>query len=300
VVLTLLALCALGFLIVCVRPVWVGQQTARWVLRFHGVKSGWTMIDGQRIHYYEAKPKGTARPVPVVLVHGLGGRGEDWVNYLPALAAQGYHVYAPELLGYGRSARPHDATYSIPQEEGVVAKFMEDRGIQQADVLGWSMGGWITLKLALDKPQMVRRVMLIDAAGIYFHPEMPLSLFAPNSEAELQELFHYLEPGDRTLPHLVARDALRNLQRNAWVVNRSALAMTSGTDLLDFRLDELRQPTLIVWGDSDRLIPDDVGRRMHTLIPQSQYVELKGCGHMVPVECSKQSLVPVEEFLAGE
>jgi pimeloyl-ACP methyl ester carboxylesterase len=293
----LLVLIALATYVVCVHPVWVGEQTARWALRTHGVKSRWTEIDGHRIHYYEAAARGAAQPVPLVLVHGLGGRGEDWVKFLPALAAQGYHVYAPELLGYGRSARPADATYSIAQEEDVVAKFMQGRGLQQADVLGWSMGGWIALKLALDKPEMVRRVMVIDAAGIYFHPVMPLSLFAPNSEAELQELFHYLEPGDRTLPYLVARDALPNMQRNAWVVNRSALAMTSGTDLLDFRLQNLRQPTLILWGAGDRLIPADVGRRMHALIPQSQYVELQGCGHLVPVECSKRSLTPVEEFL---
>jgi pimeloyl-ACP methyl ester carboxylesterase len=255
------------------------------------------MIDGHRIHYYEAPARGTAREVPLVLVHGLGGRGEDWVNFLPALAAQGYHVYAPELLGYGRSARPGDATYSISEEEDVIAKFMQDRGLQQADVMGWSMGGWITLKLALDKPQMVRRVILIDAAGIYFHPPMSLALFAPDSEDQLQELFHYLEPADRRLPYLVARDALKHMQRNAWIVNRSALAMMDGTDLLDFRLRALSQPTLIVWGESDRLIDASVGRRMHQLIPNSSYVGLNGCGHLVPIECSRRALPPMEEFL---
>jgi len=140
-------------------------------------------------------------------------------------------------------------------------------------------------------------VILIDAAGIYFHPEMSLALFAPNSEEELQELFHYLEPGDRKLPQMVARDALKNMKRNAWIVNRSALSMMNGTELLDFRLDELKQPTMIEWGTGDRLITSDVGRRMHALIPQSEYVELPGCGHLVPVECSGKALPPLEKFL---
>jgi pimeloyl-ACP methyl ester carboxylesterase len=298
IIFCLLALGALASLVALVRPVWVGEETARIALWQKGIQSESVVIDGNRIHYFEAIPKKQTQPVPILLIHGLGGRAEDWTAFLPALAAQGYHVYAPDLLGYGVSAQPKDADYSITEEEDVVAKFMASRGIAQADVVGWSMGGWITLKLALDHPQSVRRVALIDSAGIYFHPGMPLALFAPNTEDELSELFHYLEPGDRTLPYFVRRDALRHLKARAWVVNRSINSMMSGLDLLDFRLNSLHQPVLIEWGAGDRLITADVGRRLHMLIPQSQYVEFPGCGHLVPVECSAEALPPLEEFLA--
>jgi pimeloyl-ACP methyl ester carboxylesterase len=156
------------------------------------------------------------------------------------------------------------------------------------------------MKLAMDHPQSVRRVVLIDSAGIYFHPAMPLALFAPNTEDELNELFHYLEPGDRTLPYFVRRDALHHLQKRAWVVNRSINSMMSGLDLLDFRLDGLRQPTLIEWGAGDRLITTQTGKQLHALIPQSQYVEFDGCGHLVPVECSAVALPPLEDFLSSK
>jgi len=297
---TLFMLGALAAICVLIRPVWVGEETARLALWSDGVKSENVMIDGNRIHYFEAVPKAQKHDVPVLLVHGLGGRGEDWTAFLPALAAQGYHVYALDLLGYGISAQPADASYSIAEEEAVVAKFMQSRGLAQVDVVGWSMGGWITMKLAMDYPQSVRRVALIDSAGIYFHPGMPLALFAPETGDQLNELFHYLEPGDHTLPYFVRRDALRHLKERAWVVNRSINSMMSGSDLLDFRLGGLRQPTLIEWGAGDRLIGADTGRHMHALISQSQYVELQGCGHLVPVECSAQALPPLESFLSTQ
>lgn len=300
VIFSLLALGALAALFVLVYPVWVGEETARIALWREGIKSESVVIDGNRIHYFEALPTGPAKDIPVLLIHGLGGRAEDWTAFLPVLAAQGYHVYAPDLLGYGISAQPKDATFSISEEESVIAKFMASRGITQADVVGWSMGGWITMKLAMDHPQSVHRVVLIDSAGIYFHPTMPLSVFAPNTEPELNELYHYLEPGERTLPYFVRRDALHHLQARAWVVNRSIDSMMSGLDLLDFRLDGLHQPVLIEWGAGDRLVPAQVGRRLHTLIPQSQYVEFPGCGHLVPVECSSKALPPLEDFFTAK
>jgi len=74
----------------------------------------------------------------------------------------------------------------------------------------------------------------------------------------------------------------------------------SGLDLLDFRLSGLKQPVFIEWGANDRLITKDVGRRLHTLMPHSQYVEFNHCGHLVPVECSAKALPPIEDFLAAK
>jgi len=108
--LAVLALCVVALFVIFVHPVWLGEQSVRLMLWRHGVKSRSVIIDGNRIHYLEAEPKGAAKAVPVLLVHGLGGRADDWAVVLPELAAEGYHVYAPDLLGYGHSAQPKDAT----------------------------------------------------------------------------------------------------------------------------------------------------------------------------------------------
>jgi len=86
-------------------PLWVTDQQTRLQLWREGVKSEYVDAGGYRLHYFEAgKRDGT----PLLLVHGLGARGEDWKAMIPAMAARGFHVYAPDLPGYGRSSRPPD------------------------------------------------------------------------------------------------------------------------------------------------------------------------------------------------
>ena len=77
-------------------PLWVGDQHTRFHLWRLGVKSEYVDAGGYRLHYFEAGPAGGG--TPLVLVHGLGARGEDWGPMIPALAAQGFHVYVPDLL----------------------------------------------------------------------------------------------------------------------------------------------------------------------------------------------------------
>ena len=124
---------------------------------------------------------------PLVLVHGLGARGEDWAAMIPALAAQGFHVYVPDLLGYGRSPKP-DVDYSISLEEQTVAQFMQAMHVARADVGGWSMGGWIAMKLALDHPEMVDRLVIYDSAGTYFPATWEPDLFTPTMLAGVSEI----------------------------------------------------------------------------------------------------------------
>ena len=98
---------------------------------------------------------------------------------IPALAAKGFHVYVPDLLGYGRSPKP-DVDYSISLEEQTVAQFMQAVHVARADVGGWSMGGWVAMKLALDHPEMVDRLVVYDSAGVYFPATFEPELFTPD------------------------------------------------------------------------------------------------------------------------
>ncbi len=148
-------------------PLWVADQQTRFHLWREGVKSEYVEAGGYRLHYFEASPGNGGGGTPLVLVHGLGARGEDWAAMIPALAAQGFHVYVPDLLGYGRSPKP-DVSYSISLQEETVVQFMQAMHVPRADVGGWSMGGWVAMKLALDHPEMVDRLVIYDSAGIYF------------------------------------------------------------------------------------------------------------------------------------
>src|SRR3981081_1072901 len=243
-------------------PLWVADQQIRFHLWREGVKSEYVDAGGYRLHYFEALPASGQAGMPLVLVHGLGARGEDWAAMIPALAAQGFHVYAPDLLGHGRSPKP-DVDYSISLEEQTVAQFMQAVHVPRADIAGWSMGGWVVMKLALDHPEMVDRLVVYDSAGVYFPATWEPELFTPADVIGVKKLMAILSPKPRPLPNFAAEAALRKLEGNAWVVKRSMSAMTNGRDLLDFRSHGITQPMLIVWGAQDELITFSAGGRVN-------------------------------------
>lgn len=280
-------------------PLWVVDSQTRFSLWREGIKSEYVTVGGYRVHYFEASSTDGVSGTPLVLVHGLGARGEDWAKMIPALAAQGFHVYVPDLLGYGRSARP-DVDYSISTEEDAVVKFMQAMHLARADVGGWSMGGWVSMKLALDHPEMVDRLVVYDSAGIYFPATFGPDLFVPVDEAGIARLVKILSPVPRAIPSFAARAMLRRFRTNGWVIDRSMAAMTTGKDLLDFRLHDLKQPTLVVWGSRDDLIPLSAGKRIHGLIPNSSLLIVEGCGHLAPAECWRPVANGTANFLKAE
>lgn len=280
-------------------PLWVADQQLRFKLWRAGVKSEYVQAGGYRLHYLEAVPPAGGPDRPLVLIHGLGSRGEDWSSLILGLGAAGFHVYAPDLLGYGRSERP-DVDYSIGLEEKTVVGFMDAVHIPKADVGGWSMGGWVAMKMALEHPERVNRLMLYDSAGVYFPPTFDDALFVPTDVAGLARLMSAISPKPRGMPDFVKRDALRKLANNSWVVNRSMVAMLRGRDLMDFRLHLIRQPTLVVWGSHDDLIPLEAGERIHRGISGSVLDVMEGCGHLAPAECWRPVEKATLDFLQAE
>lgn len=250
-----------------------------------GAQSRSTNVAGYRIHYYALGP--AAGPV-VVLVHGLGGRAEDWQNLAPYLAKAGYRVYLPDLPGYGQSERPADFSYSVPDEAAVVVGFFDALGLKQVDLGGWSMGGWIVQRIAADHPERVKKLMLFDSAGIYEKPAWDTRLFTPATPADLNQLDALLMPNPPRVPGFIASDILRISKRNAWVIHRALGTMLEGRDATDRMLPGLRMPVLIVWGAQDRITPISQGEKMHRLIPQSQMDVAQGCGHLAPRQCTSQ------------
>jgi pimeloyl-ACP methyl ester carboxylesterase len=297
--LVLLLLAGVGGLILYLNPLWVADQQIRLRLWQEGVKSEYVDAGGYRLHYFEAQPV-NGGGAPLLLIHGLGARGEDWSMMIPPLAANGFHVYAPDLPGYGRSSRPRDADYSITMEEAAMAAFAKALHLTHTSVGGWSMGGWIAMKLTLDHPQMVDRLVVYDSAGVYFPANFGAELFVPGDAPGITRLMKMLSPHPQPLPGFVARDILRKFARNGWVIERSMGAMTGGRDLLDFRLQDIHQPTLVVWGAEDGLIPLAVGRRIHELIPNSALRIVEGCGHLAPLECWKPVAATTEAFLHAQ
>jgi len=290
-VLALAAIAGLGFYL---HP--VSYFNARTYLQEHfdGFENHSIRVDGYRMHYLAMGP---ASGPPVILVHGLGGRAEDWWNVAPVLAQAGFRVYMPDLIGFGRSQQPADFSYSVRDQAAVVLAFMDKLGLKQVDLAGWSMGGWIVQLVAIEHPERVGKLILIDSVGLNIKPLWDTDLFVPTSPQELAELDGLLMPHPQPIPPFIERDVLRIFRRNGWVIKRALATMKTAQDVTDNLLPQLKMPVLIVWGSLDQIAPVDQAQTMHKLIPQSQIDVIPGCGHMVPLQCAAEMDSQVLQFV---
>ena len=289
-----LALAVAGATAFWERPVRFFDDYTALRMRLSGAESLWATVQGYQVHYYALGP---VDGQVVVLVHGLGGRADDWENLAPYLARAGYRVYLPDLPGYGRSERPADFSYSVRDEAAVVAGFFDALGLKEVDLGGWSMGGWIAQLVAAEHPDRVRKLMLFDSAGIYAKPDWDTGLFTPTTPGQLDALDALLMPNPPRVPGFVARDLIRLSKRHAWVIHRALDSMLTGRDATDALLPRFKMPVLIVWGSLDRITPLSQGETMHRLAPQSELDVIPGCGHLAPRQCAAQIAPKVVEFV---
>jgi pimeloyl-ACP methyl ester carboxylesterase len=275
------------------RPIEAARNMTRLALRLQGVRSRYVMLGGYRVHYNEAGPKDGET---LVLIHGLGGSTLDWAPVIPTYAKAGFHVYAIDLLGFGKTEKP-DIDYSISQQVQMVNEFFDNKGIQQADVVGWSMGGWVSLLFTIDHPDRVRRLVVNDSAGLLFHSDFGPYVFTTYTPEGVDLLFRLLEPKARPAPRFVVHDMMRLMKKNNMVTQRALDSMVGGKDLLEGKLGAIHQPVLIIWGADDDLIPVSVAHEMAKDIPQADLVIFDGCGHLAPARCSHRVGEKTLDFL---
>jgi pimeloyl-ACP methyl ester carboxylesterase len=294
--LVLLLTLALG-VVVWRAPLWVGAELTLLRLLAGGFHKRSMLINGYHVFYLESGPQSGS---PVVLIHGLGSKAQqDWVALAPYLVRAGYHVYAMDLLGYGRSAKPPELTYSIREESKFVESFLDANHLTSVALGGESMGGWIAATVALDRPDLVTRLMLFDSAGMKFQLSFDRAIFTPQTNQQVDQLMTVVSPNLPRLPQFVKADYIRRTKRYGWVTQRALASMNSGADDLDEKFSALKMPLLIVWGKQDAMTPLALGESMHRAAPQSTLAVYDGCGHIAVVTCINQMVPTVINFLSA-
>lgn len=279
-------------------PLWTNLQVTHFGLFLARVQSNYVMTPEGRVHYYEAEPRIPGGGIPVVLVHGLADRSESWAPMLKRLKKAGFHVYAPDLLGYGRSPRPAESDYSMATEEKFVQDFIDSLGLQHTSMGGWSMGGLIVMKLATDHPEKIDRVVLFNAVGLSEgQPRFSNDLFQPKGVEDVQRLFSLMEPSSKPLPENVAKAVASSMTQNSGVIGKQFASIASAQDTLDTKLGGFSKPLLILWGADDKLTPLAVGMKFHELVPSSELDIVEGCGHLAPARCTGREAAAMADFL---
>lgn len=272
--------------------------------------SRYMVVGGYRLHLLEA-----GRGPVVLLLHGFAGSAEDWRPTGEALAGLGYRVLAVDALGFGRSAKPGDAAYSLALMAGLYAGLLDALEVARAAVVAHSMGGKYALALALLHPQRVTALALAASDG--FTTASPLTraggwplvgpallwLSARPAVVELMLRAAFVAPEEHLSEAVLARGRAALLGAD----NRRALTALSrrydATDLgrsgLRARLGELRAPALLVWGEGDRVFPvETCGRAAAAAIPGAQLLTIPRCGHFPQIEAARTFRGALAGFLA--
>jgi pimeloyl-ACP methyl ester carboxylesterase len=232
------------------------------------------------VRYVEA---GSQNPgTPLLLIHGYNGSSDLFLYYLmPALGMQ-RRVLAFDLPGNGWSAKL--AAYSLRTYADFVAAFLDALGIAEADLLGHSMGGQVAIAAILANPHRFRRLVLVDSAGL----RRPLSgLLSPlrmvtDSSMRLTSLYPlYLRVG---LKARAAHQGMKMLQQ----------------ECIGSSLEHVTHPTLLIWGERDRVIPVSHGVAMAKQMPNARLEILPGCGHIPFHEKPQEFSKSVLTFLTRE
>jgi pimeloyl-ACP methyl ester carboxylesterase len=277
------------------QPVAVMETTGELLLRLRGVGSASLRGGPYRLRYLEA-----GSGPPLVLVHGLGSNAlVEWGRLLPPLARR-YHVYAPDLPGFGRSEQPAGADYSIPMQVEAVRAFMQAAGVPRARVVGISMGGWIAARLAGEHPELVERLVVVAPAGMRPRDDapIPVDVLFPQDEAGVRRLIAAVRHKPPFTPGFVARDIAERKRRDEWIVRRTLESMRPGRDWLDGTLGRAQMPVLVVWGRQDALIPVAYAEPLRSEFQHAELELLDGCGHVPMADCPEAFDRVLEAFLA--
>lgn len=231
---------------------------------------------------------------PFLLLYG--GGGPQTVAAFAALLAEQRpaRVYAPVHPGFDATARP-DGLTDVPQLARLYGRLLDALDLTDVAVVGNSIGGWIAAELAVLGSARISSVTLINAVGVRV-PGHPIADTFGLTPVELSRLSFHDPAKFRFDP-----SALTDAQIAVAAGNRAALQVYSGPaamadPTLTDRLAQAAHPTLVAWGESDRVVDADYGRAYARAIPDAEFRLLTGTGHMPQVETPDELLPVVWEF----
>jgi pimeloyl-ACP methyl ester carboxylesterase len=269
-----------------------------------------------RIHGHDVTYRMAGAGPLVVLIHGIAGSSMTWRAVMPALAKH-HTVIAPDLLGHGESAKPR-GDYSLGAYASGIRDLLAVLDLGAATVIGHSLGGGIAMQFAYQFPERVQRLVLVASGGLGKEVS-PLikAVTLPGAEYVVPLLLHrkIRELGERpgAWAHRVGlrpTDTMSEIWRSYTTLTerrgQQAFIHTvrSVIDVAGQRVsahDRLylaeALPTMIIWGDRDRIIPVDHAYLTAEAIPNARLEILEGAGHFLPWRNANRFLPLLEDFL---
>ena len=259
-------------------------------------------IDGMRVH---VRDEGSGPPL--LLLHGTASSLHTWDGWVRELSDTRRTIRV-DLAGFGLTGPAPDGDYRVERQARLVLALLDRLGVARTDIAGNSLGGRVALTLALAHPERVRKLVLLDAAGVAEIPPPRLFQMARNPVVK-RVLLH-------VTPKFFVRQNLEEVYGDPakvtddLVTRYHAMALRAGTraalvarlngprdPLLVDRLGELHLPVLILWGEKDRWIPLAQGQALARGIAGAELRVYSGVGHVPMEEIPEQTARDADAFL---
>lgn len=274
--------------------------------RFHFLKEDFITVDRNKIHYLRV-----GKGFPVFLIHSFAGSLRHWAFNIHALSRH-FQVIAVDMPGYGESGR-HTQEFSTELFSRTIVRIMDKLGIEKAHLIGSSLGGQVALITAVEYPERVQKLVLVDSAGAIPIPyvlRMPLMFliylfgpalifFRPGSllvKLIIDFSFYRPSPLTRRFAKDVAR-YFRSVDYAHWsqILYKTVAGVVEKN--LRHRVSLVEAETFIIWGKQDRVLWPFQGRYLHKNIKNSKLVMVDQCGHFPHIEKPQEFNQLVTSFL---
>ncbi len=287
----------LGLMLVVALVVGAGALFPKEVVAFglmaerfrNGLSYETILVEGETWHYLA----GGAQDAPAVLmIHGFGADKDNWLRFSGELKDR-YRLIAPDMPGFGQSARHADWDYTLPRQVERLHQFVNAIGLRKFHLIGNSMGGFVTALYADQYPEQVQSIGLFNNAGIRPRVENQMTLALKRGDNPL--LLQSVEDFDRLLnfvmekrpfipplaKKVIAERTLAQRDFNALIYEQYQADRARGLEPVIARL---KAPTLILWGRQDRAIDVSVVNIMRDLKPDAEVAILDDTGHLPMIE----------------
>ena len=248
---------------------------------------------------------GTPGEMPVVFVHGTGGRADRWIRNLDAVAGAGYHALAFDLPGHGFAAKGAGVECSVPAYRRMLGDFLASLGARRAAIVGTSLGGHVVASYAAEYPQRVAAVVLVGSMGL-----IPIGAEArgriqagannQTKEGVAAKFQRVIFDQSLVTPDMVEEEFRINNSpgaKESFAALGDYIARRLDDEVVGEKLAAARVPVLLVWGDQDKTVPMAVGEAAAKLLPGSKLVKLEGAAHTPYYEKHEQFNRVLLDFL---
>lgn len=264
------------------------------------------MIDDVNYHYREYPGSGR----DIFLLHGFASSTYTWEKVIPYLTRQGYHVWVLDMKGSGWSDKPQDAKYDTFILMQEVNKWMDVMGLKDVVFAGNSLGGAVAVLMALEHPDKTGQIILIDSAGYQINKPFIIKMAKMPLAGEITKLFFGRWMVRWNLKEVYFNDDLITEEKIDAYYTRmctenildAKVALARSIDFDAFtpyikRIPEIKNRTLIIWGENDEWIPVESGYKFRKDLSNSTLVILPECGHIPQEEKPEQVAKTMIDFI---